>query len=61
MGGATPVCSEKIILEVPADFPLNTTFVSRCLKVGKIHLVLFHPPKMTGITKPNFFSSDSAL
>ena len=35
MGGATPVYSEKIILEVPVDFPLNTTFVSRRLKVGK--------------------------
>ena len=47
MGGATPVYSEKIILEVPADFPLNTTFLSRCLKDGKIHLVStghFVPP-----------------
>ena len=39
MGGATPVYNGKIILEVPVDFPLNTTFVSRCLKVGKIRLV----------------------
>ena len=35
MGGATPVYNGKIILEVPVDFPLNTTFLSRCLKVGK--------------------------
>ena len=39
--------NEKTILEDPADFPLNTTFVSYCLKVGKIPLVStghFVPP-----------------
>ena len=39
--------NEKTILEDPADFPLNTTFVSCCLKVGKIPLVStghFVPP-----------------
>ena len=42
MGGATPVYGEKIILEVPVDFPLNTTFVSRCLKVGKALIPRFN-------------------
>ena len=50
MGGATPVYNGKIILEVPVDFPLNTTFLSRCLKVGKdtpsfYRTNLFHPPE----------------